>query len=408
MEDTEIKAAADKLKGEVKTTAEEAGKAAATEAVKEVKATADTAAADAKKAMDEIDKIALKMARPGALNGEGDSIKGAFMRFAEKADANGKNLADRFKSFKENRKEIFINLEEKAALDILTPAGAVGGPLPQRNDTILSPSDVDVVRVGSYIPGGTTTSNAHSYVRELAVIGGPGMVGEGELKPGMAITTEVVTAAVKKIAVTIHMSEEVLDDMPRFVSYIQARANELMSDLKDQQQLYGDGTGNNLQGVSTVATAFSAGTLRVPGDVPATNADVLRAAVAHVRRLKERCTAIFINPDDAAQMELERDAYGRAYLAALPGRDQLTIGRVPVVETDAVPVGNFICGNFRSGVQYYDRKARSLRIYDQNGTDAEHNMVLVVIEERGVQEIYRNKAFVKGTFAAGKTALKAA
>lgn len=405
MEDTEIKAAADKLKAEVKTTATEA----ATEAVKEVKTTADTAATDAKKALEEIDKMALVIARKGGkLEGDDDKVKGSFLRFAEKADDKGKTLADKFKAFKENRKEIFINLDEKAALDILTPTGAAGGPLPQRNETILTPNDVDITRVGSYIPGGNTTSSAHTYVREKSVVGGPGMVGEGELKPGMKIETETVTTAVKKLAVTIHMSEEVLDDMPRFVSYVQARAGEMMDDLKDQQQLYGDNTGNNLQGVSPLAVPFSAGTLRIPGDAPATNADVLRAAVAHVRRLKERCTAIFINPDDAAQMELERDTYGRAYLAALPGRDQLTIGRVPVIETDAVPVGNFICGNFRSGVQYFDRKARSLRIYDQNGTDAEHNMVLVVIEERGVQEIYRNKAFVKGTFAAGKTALKAA
>jgi HK97 family phage major capsid protein len=412
MDENEVKAAAERLKNEVKGEAEKAGKDAAETAVKEVKTTAETAAADAKKAMEEIDKMALAMARnAGGDGGRQEQVKGAFLRFIEKKekqrDGSEASLADRIKSFKENRQQIAFELDEKAGLDILTPTTAAGGPLADRRDGILPPNDVDVTRVGSYIPGGTTTSNAHQYVREDSVIGGPGMVGEGELKPGMALTTTVVTAPVRKLAVTIHMSEEVLDDMPRFVSYIQARAQELMSDLKDQQQLYGDGTGNNLQGVSTVATNFSAGPLKLPAGIAPTNADVLRAAVAHVRRLKERCTAIFINPDDAAQMELERDAYGRPYLAALPGRDIATIGRVPVVETDAVPAGSFICGNFANGVQYFDRKARSLRIYDQNKDDAEHNMVLVVIEERGVQEIYRNKAFVKGTFQAGKTALAA-
>jgi HK97 family phage major capsid protein len=406
------KEAADRLKAEAAEAAKNAGKEAAETAVKEAKTIADEAKAETKKLSDTVDEMAKAMARhANGSNSQSEPVKGAFLRFVEKKekqrDGSEASLADRIKGFKENRQQIAFDLEEKAALDILTPTTAAGGPLADRRDGILPPNDVDITRVGNYIPGGTTTSNAHQYVREDSVIGGPGMVGEGELKPGMAITTTVVTAPVRKLAVTIHMSEEVLDDMPRFVSYIQARAGELMDDLKDQQQLFGDGTGNNLQGVSTVATTFSAGPLKLPAGIAPTNADVLRAAVAHVRRLKERCTAIFINPDDAAQMELERDAYGRPYLAALPGRDIATIGRVPVVETDAVPAGSFICGNFSNGVQYFDRKARSLRIYDQNGTDAEHNMVLVVIEERGVQEIYRNKAFVKGTFAAGKTALTA-
>jgi HK97 family phage major capsid protein len=192
--------------------------------------------------------------------------------------------------------------------------------------------------------------------------------------------------------------------MPRFVSYLQARANTAVSDLKDVQLLFGDGTGNNLTGISTLAQPFSAGPLRKAN---ASNADVLRAGVAQIRRLKERCTVMFANPDDIAQMELDLDSAGRPIITRNPTTLIAAIGGIPVIELDGVPVGSFLMGNFAGGAQYFERKGRTVRVYDQNGTDAEHNMVLVIIEERGVLEIFRNKAFVKGTYAAGKAALAA-
>jgi HK97 family phage major capsid protein len=390
--------------------AQTAAKAAADAAVADVKKVAEDATAEATKAMEEVGKMALELARlAGGDGGRQEEVKGSFLRFVEKeqkeAGKDGKTytIAQRLKAIKNTGQSFTFEIDEKAALDILTPGPLVGGPLPERREGIQGPLD-DLPRVVNYIPSGTTGSPSHQYVRELSVIGGPGMVGEGELKPGMAITTEMVTAPVRKIAVTLHLSEEVLDDMPRFVSYLQARANTAVSDLKDAQLLFGDGTGNNLIGVSTLAQPFSAGPLRKAG---ASNVDVLRAGVAQVRRLKEKCTAIFANPDDIAQMELDLDAAGRPILTSAPGQLIATIGRIPVIELDAVPVGSFLMGNFAGAAQYFERKGRTVKVYDQNGTDAEHNMVLVIIEERGVLEVYRNKSFVKGTYAAGKAALAA-
>jgi HK97 family phage major capsid protein len=388
--------------------AQTAAKAAADAAVADVKQVAEAATAEAQKAMTEVGEMALKLSRlAGGDGGRQEEVKGSFLRFVEQTQKSksGKEytIAERLKAIKGSGSNFSFDIDEKAALDILTPGPTVGGPTPDRRDGIQGPLD-EFDRVVNYVPSGTTTSNAHQYVRELSVIGGPGMVGEGELKPGMAITTEMVTVPVRKLAVTIHMSEEVLDDMPRFVSYVQARANTMMNDLKDVQLLFGDGTGNNLVGISTQAQQFSAGPLRKAN---ATNVDVLRAGVAQIRRLKERCTAIFANPDDVTQMELDLDAAGRPILTSTPGQPIATIGRIPVIELDAVPVGSFLMGNFANGAQYFERKGRTVRVYDQNKDDAEHNMVLVVIEERGVLEIPRNKSFVKGTYAAGKAALAA-
>jgi HK97 family phage major capsid protein len=385
-----------------------AAKAAADAAVADVKKVAEDATAEAAKALDEVGKMALEIARlAGGDGGRQEEVKGSFLRFVEKTQKGKDNveytIAERIKAIKGTGKNISFDIDEKAALDILTPGPQVGGPSPDRRDGIQGPLD-EFDRVVNYVPGGTTTSNAHQYVREVSVIGGPGMVGEGELKPGMSLTTEMVTAPVRKLAVTIHMSEEVLEDMPRFVSYVQARANTMMSDLKDVQLLFGDGTGNNLTGISTLAQPFNAGPLRKAN---ASNADVLRAGVAQIRRLKERCTVMFANPDDIAQMELDLDSAGRPIITRNPTTLIAAIGGIAVIELDAVPVGSFLMGNFAGGAQYFERKGRTVRVYDQNGTDAEHNMVLVIIEERGVLEIHRNKSFVKGTYAAGKALLAA-
>ena len=68
-------------------------------------------------------------------------------------------------------------------------------------------------------------------------------------------------ANVRKIGTFFRISEEMLSDTPQLTSYLSARAPEKLLEVEDTQILSGAGTGSNLSGIITDATAFAAGAL---------------------------------------------------------------------------------------------------------------------------------------------------
>ena len=399
MEETEIKAAADRLKTEVTATAEKAGKDAAELAVKEVKALADeakaaadtlaTAQAATQKHLDALD-IRLKHSY-GA-----DSAAGAFLA---ELKGHGEQLQGRKRG-----QTVEFALSTKGVNDMLSGAVAPGRVIsPLRLPNIIGPVN-QITHVRPLIAGGQIGAPSLTYLRESGFIGAPAMTAEGTTKPQVGVTMTEVVGQVKKVAAYFKMSSELMNDFPSLASYLTSRVDEKIKQVEDVQLLFGDNTGQNLQGISPLAQAFSAGALR------ATRAgiiDVIRAAAAQVRRSQFRCTDILMNPDDLAALELTKDANGQYLLPTLLTGTLPTIGRVRLVEVDAMTAGSFLAGAFDLGAQVFEREGLTMRFFDQNEDDAITNKVTCVIEERLVQAVYRPEAFVKGTYVAGIAALSA-
>jgi HK97 family phage major capsid protein len=396
MDDTQVKEAAERLKAEAKTTAETAGKAAAELAVAEVKGELsgvksglDEIKASLKSQSDDIDKLALDAARNGGSKAEGsakDNYAGAFF----------KEYSDKLSAIKSRQRgqAVEFDLSEKAAVNMLTPGTLPGTVLPNARGEFL-PLPITPTHVRELLSSGTIDGKTLEYPRAVAQEGGPAVTAEGAKKPQMSFTFESIVAQVKKIAVYFKLSTEMVADAPAFVSYMQAQAMEAVKDVEDAELLYGDGGSTHLQGIYPLATAFSPGTITVPN---ATRIDVLRLAVAQVRRAKFRATAIMLNPDDCAALELTKDEEGRYLLPTILTGTLPNIGRVQIIEVDAILPGEFLVGAFDRGAQCLQREGLTIRMFDQNEDDAVKNMVTVVIEERLINLVYRPASFVKGDF----------
>jgi HK97 family phage major capsid protein len=72
---------------------------------------------------------------------------------------------------------------------------------------------------------------------------------------------------------------------------------------------------------------------------------------------------------------------------------------VPIIANTAVTLGDFLVGDFASGVQLFDRLQANIRFFEQDEDNATKNLVTVVAEERLALPIYRPTAFIYGNFA---------
>ena len=279
------------------------------------------------------------------------------------------------------RKTVVINLDEKAAVNMFAAAGAnfVG-----KTELGYQAAPAALTSISDIVAGGTINTPSISYVRITGYEGGPQMVAEGAKKPAFSLTTESIDASVKKIAVTAKFTEEATKDVTTFVSLVQSEMVRLHNEYLDSQSLLGSGTGNDLQGILPLAKAFDAGYFA--GTVEnAQKIDAIRVAIAQARIALYTPTHVVMNPNDVADLEMQKSDNGTYLLPTIFSGQLPSIGRTKVIEMNAMPAGQFLVGSFDRGVKLYTRDGLTLRVYDQNEDDALKNMILVVLESRHVQ-----------------------
>lgn len=260
---------------------------------------------------------------------------------------------------------------------------------------IIAPPDRPLT-VRDLLAPGQTGSASIEYVKETGFTNNAAPVAETTAKPYSDLTFDLVTTPVRTIAHLFKLSKQMLDDADGIVSYLDVRGTSGLEIKEEQQLLFGDGAGQNLRGLIPQATAFD-DSLRNSGD---TRVDTIRHAILQVRRAEYRATGIVMNPDDLEALELTKDGEGR-YIIADPvagGPDR--VWRLNIVDTTAMPAGEFLVGAFREAAQIFDRQQVTFELSTENEDDFAKNMATARIEERLALAVYRPESFVTGAFAA--------
>jgi HK97 family phage major capsid protein len=258
-------------------------------------------------------------------------------------------------------------------------------------------------RVRDLIAVGTTGSNAVTYVQEYAYDDNTDMTSEGAEKKQGDFDLKMVSSTVRKISAYLMLSEEMLADVEGLMSYISARLPSKLKLKEDYQLLYGDGTGINLSGITTNATAYTGGL----ADPDITEIDVLVTAAKECTThsgsgLSEyQATAMLIHPTDATKIKLAKDDNGNyIHPWIFMPNGQITLDGVPVVVTTAITAGDFLVGDFKLGAQVFDRRQASIEISYENEDNFVKDMITIRIFERIALCVYRPHAFIYGTFNA--------
>nr|CAD6411062.1 phage major capsid protein [Rhizobium sp. Q54]CAD6412958.1 phage major capsid protein [Rhizobium sp. Q54] len=346
---------------------------------------ADKAITGMNEAKARLDELEQKMARRGEQNGN-DLTAGE--RFVED---------DGFKSFAGQTRPRGRHIVEVKDISSLTTdaAGSVGTLVrPDRAAPVELPRRRMTIR--ALIAPGNTGSNSIEYDKEKGFTNNAAPVAEGALKPQSEIQYEEAVAHVRTIAHWMRASVQILADAPGLRSMIDNRLRYGLAYVEENQLLNGSGTGQNLEGLVTAATAFAAPAGAAAADQ---EIDTVRLMMLQVALAEYPPNGIVLNPINWHNIETLKDTTGRYIIGNPQGMLSPTLWSLPVVATQAMGVGKSLVGAFDLAAQIFDRQDATVEVSTEDQDNFVKNKVTIRAEERLALAIYREEALVYGDLA---------
>lgn len=283
------------------------------------------------------------------------------------------------------------SLYVKATLTSATTdsAGSVGDAINQTRLAGIMPLPQRRMTVRDLLSQGRMDGNTLEYVKETGFTNNAAPVAEAAAKPESDLKFDLVSTTAKVIAHWTKASRQVLSDISQLRSIIDQRLLYGLAYVEENQLLNGDGTGQNLNGIITQSTAYSA-PLTPDMETPI---DTIRLMMLQAALAEYPATGIVLHPTDWARIELTKDSQGRYIIGNPQGTAQPSLWGLPVVATQAISVDKALVGAFKLGAQVFDRWDARVETGYVND-DFTKNLVTVLAEERLALAVYRPEAFI--------------
>lgn len=317
---------------------------------------------------------------------------------AERAMTAGQKVvnSDEFKAFADQSRpkgRVVVDVKDISSLTT-DAAGSVGALV----DSDRSPAPVMIperrMTIRSLLAPGQTNSSTIEYDREEGFTNNAAPVAEGAAKPQSEIQFSDETANVRTIAHWFRASVQILADAPALQSMIDRRARYGLNLAEEAQLLNGDGTGQNLEGLVTAATAYSAPS----GLTAAQQIDTVRLAMLQSVLAEYAPDGVVLNPIDWAVIETLKDGDGHYLIGNPQGATPPRLWSLPVVATQAMAEDKFLVGSFSMGAQIFDRQNATVELSTEDGDNFRTNKVTIRGEQRLALAIYRPESFIYGDF----------
>lgn len=255
-----------------------------------------------------------------------------------------------------------------------------------------------------------TSSNVVSWVYQSGKEGTAGQTTEGLVKNQIDFDLVVANENVKKSTAFIKVSTEMLDDIAWIESEINNELMRRILKVVEVQAYSGDGTGNNHNGVRTIASAFVAGSFALAVD-NANIVDVLAIAANQIKvaqKMDAEASSIFMHPTDLLSLKLVKlSATDKRYVERLiQVGSTLFMDGIPIIESTLITVGEYLIGDFRKALLVTRQGMRfDIGLDDDDFTK---NLRTILVEWRGLTIVKNNdrSAFVAGVFATDIAALE--
>lgn len=249
-------------------------------------------------------------------------------------------------------------------------------------------------RIRDLLSVGSTSSNMVEYLKMKSRTLNAAPVAESAQKPESDLVYEKADAAVRTIAHWIAVSRQAMDDAAQLQTEIDTELRYGLDLAEDIQLLSGDGTGENLSGLVTNATAYDGG--RESNISNPTLIDKLRVALLEASLALYPADGIILHPADWMYVETSKDADNR-YIFANPLQMSGPVlwGR-SVVPTLAMTEDKFLVGAFRMAGTIYDRMQTEVLISSEDRDNFVKNMLTVRAEKRLAFAVKRPAALIYG------------
>lgn len=277
----------------------------------------------------------------------------------------------------------------------ITSVGGSGGGViwsDRETDPVNMPQRRLMIR--DLLPVVQAGSNAIDYSKQTTRTSGAAPVAEGGAYPESSYGWTKATVNIKKVGHHTNVSDEALADSAQLMGLIDTEMRYGLDLVEETQLLSGDGTGENLSGLLTNATAFSA----AAGLPNAHRLDRLRLAMLQVVLADYAADAIVLNPTDWAGIELTKDTVGKYVIGNADAPAGPSIWRLPVVESNSITANTWLVGAMRMAATVYDRMQNEVLISSEHGTNFVDGMKTVRATKRIALAVKRPGSLVTGNF----------
>lgn len=247
--------------------------------------------------------------------------------------------------------------------------------------------------------------NRVNWIEELDEQGTPIFIAEASAKTKISVRYEEREMKSKKIGVYGKVSTEMLRNLPMLIPYIQSNLMKRVDIVTEDQLFGGDGTGNNLTGLTEYAVTFTGGSMAGTLTAPNIN-DVFRAISLQVQEAYGTASALFVEPSVIAKLDVSKDGNGSYLLPPFRMANGNEIAGMQLIASTGLPSGVDFVGGDLSVVQVRFADAMNIQI-GQDGNDFTNNLRTILVEQELLQFVSANDAqvLVQGDIATAITAL---
>jgi len=263
--------------------------------------------------------------------------------------------------------------------------------------------------VADLLASGQTSGNTLRYIVEGTATSAAAGVAEAGAKPESTLGLSTVDEPVKKIATTLTVSDEMLEDEAQVQSYINSRLSLFVQIEEERQIVRGAGT-NELVGLMAATRGINI----YAGGTAAGNKAVQAFKAMNGTRGSSflEPSGWVIHPTDWQDIRLLTDTAGQ-FFGGGPfmgpygnGTDMQQSGQVngvvdylwgkPVVVTTALGgAGTALCGAFETGAQLWRREGITVEATNSHASYFDNNLERIRAEERLGLAVYRPNAFTE-------------
>ncbi len=262
-------------------------------------------------------------------------------------------------------------------------------PLEQRLPQIVQSAQEERT-VADLMLQGTTTAQKVTYFEETTFTNAAVETAEGAEKQESALDFTLREDNVRKIATWVPVTDEMMEDVPTFESYLRGRLAFMVKQREELQLLRGNGSGQNILGVYN-----RTGVQTVTGYGMSTIDSILAAITEVQKDAFVEPTAFVVHPNDWFQIRTSKDANGNYLLgpATLDPNQARPWGLQVRVTTNAIENTGLV-GAFNQA-QIFRRSGIAIAISTENQDFFIYNKLAVRAEERLALAVYRPAAFCK-------------